>query len=820
MSWSAPFKFGRRQYTTPYSLVTDDPDQPSAVREKMHLESLTQAPPPTSNAWTKRILTFYVLVVVTTLIGFNFFPPPPPAEYYPSSNDTFYDDIHRHPPDDLYAHDFGKSSAPTLTSDDVGDVAKNSSPETVAPIAPSDGSGATSHEWPSDARTDYQASATDKASDLRSPQVSSSSLGSDYGPKPVFIEEALVRNPIDSASHQVTLKDDFEDTFAQHFAEIPEKDGFEESDESTLVFDRRELQRIWQWEIASGHHPSSIKVPRQIGLRSHPMNPALPRPTKDVLSRFSSYESVMMNTRGNGPQRVYEQPDSTSGVSHPPRPMPGGVVDMDIIMERCDYSQGKYVRDCLEMLRSGAGLDNGRQLRRGKTKDWQYIYKEQQEDISARRAEVPALKPRVVNTGLVRKKDAEWERPLRLPDPPTYTPYANLESPCNPENPRLFHMFWTGPFTDKPYSSLLSWLYTQNLGLYLSDDEPPSENVCRPQFWLWINPGPAGAMPNPSAMHDMLESLHSNPWSAPFLHPRFKDVIQFKLWNTTEQLDSIPELRHEWRRYKRALLNSGGHIIDIKVDEEKVGSDSADSYDKGSVVLSDMARFVVCHRFGGIYVDADTIFLRDWEELWGWTGAFAYRWSYHEAYNTAVLRMNRQSAIGSFLFRTALRNGMDFHPMTIARYFKDAHLDALLLRTPDALFDSAWLNTEDLQRDRPPQPFFKGFDQFFDTPTDASGHPLTLGFEGFFRGAFSYHFHNFWWKPFDPARNWPDLGSRFTAGEMVARAAANPDLDPDDWDDLVSDDKSDLDWATVMKRTFESYVRGERPNMYGEWFRW
>lgn len=41
-----------------------------------------------------------------------------------------------------------------------------------------------------------------------------------------------------------------------------------------------------------------------------------------------------------------------------------------------------------------------------------------------------------------------------------------------------------------------------------------------------------------------------------------------------------------------------------------------------------------------------------------------------------------------------------------------------------------------------------------------------------------------------------------------------------EWEDRVADDKRDLDWATVLKRTFESYVRGERPNMYGEWMQW
>jgi WD repeat and SOF domain-containing protein 1 len=112
------------------------------------------------------------------------------------------------------------------------------------------------------------------------------------------------------------------------------------------------------------------------------------------------------------------------------------------------------------------------------------------------------------------------------------------------------------------------------------------------------------------------------------------------------------------------------------------------------------------------------------------------------------------------------------------------------------------------------------------------------------------------WQPFDPARNFPDLGPRFKAGEDIARAnlrrekaallaaqsqtqtqtktkpAASEPIpselpegkyphgaaDPED-DDLAAD-KTDLDWSAVLKRTFEAYIRGERPNMYGEWIEW
>jgi WD repeat and SOF domain-containing protein 1 len=138
-----------------------------------------------------------------------------------------------------------------------------------------------------------------------------------------------------------------------------------------------------------------------------------------------------------------------------------------------------------------------------------------------------------------------------------------------------------------------------------------------------------------------------------------------------------------------------------------MGSKSADTLDKLSTIMSDMARFILCHRFGGVYIDADTLLLRDWEELWGWKGAFAYRWSRLPKYNTAVLRMHKNSALGTFLFRTALKNEFDFHPMTITQYVDQAYVHGLLFRVPDALFDPAWLSVEiKYQRDRPPQPVF------------------------------------------------------------------------------------------------------------------
>ncbi|KAF5355904.1 hypothetical protein D9756_004160 [Leucocoprinus leucothites] len=633
-------------------------------------------------------------------------------------------------------------------------------------------------------------------------------------------------------------------------------------DARTLVYGRADLQRIWKWEIASGHYPSRKAIPEQIRFKDTITNPALP-PKKTIIPSPLTEEATefVTTTRGRGPERIYlDLQSQPPNVAYPPRPVPGSVADLDIVMEHCDFSKKKFVRDCLEVLRVGAGLDNGKRLRRGKLDDWKYIYVEKAENVTAhshvrRHAEdeedlfaaVTADKADHTqsydasdpDSGLLKRRDIKTENsPIDLRPPDKYKPYASLPHPCDPDNPRVFHMFWTGPFTDKPYLAVLSFLFTQNTGLHLK--HWPENAGCRPQFWMWINPGPAASVPNPNAESDMFAQLRSNPWAAPFLHERFKGIVEFKMWNTTEQLDGVPELRDEWR--SKDLFNSGGNVINVGkrsvptpgTDGEngtettpneitqRAGSKSASTYDRLSVILSDLARFILCHRYGGIYLDADTLFLRDWEDMWGWRGAFAYRWSRLPRYNTAVLKLNKNSALGKFLFRTALKNNLDFHPMTMSVYLREAYLEGLLLMLPDALFDSAWLNTEGYQLSRPPQPYFSNFEQFFDTPISESAAPQALGFEGFFRGAYSYHFHNFWWKPFDPARNWPDLGPKFAEGERKVRTALRGDRGraAAKEEDTVDQDRRDLDWATVLKRTFESYIRGERPNMYGEWLQW
>ncbi|KAF8918145.1 hypothetical protein CPB85DRAFT_1373893 [Mucidula mucida] len=544
----------------------------------------------------------------------------------------------------------------------------------------------------------------------------------------------------------------------------------------TLVFRRQDLRRIWQWEVASGHYPTRHPPPRKLDVKLT-QNPALP-PV--------------------GPKRIYLNVESSPPqVAYPPRPLPGSIADLDVLMNYCDVSQNMALCTRLsQVLRVGAGLDIDNRVQRPVPKEWQYVFVEA-DLVTASSA------PLLTNSHVEFEKSpiADWE-PSPISLPPITLPSPSPSS-CEPDDPRIFHMYWTGEFTDKPYMSILSFLFTQNTGMHLHDYG--SEDTCRPQLWMWINPVPASQEPHESAPMEMLQSLRKNVWSAPFLHPRFQRVVQFKFWNTTEQLDSLPELRDDWRNVETLFKSFGKAIATSEDAQPKKGSKD---YDRLSVVMSDMVRFVLCQRYGGVYLDADMLFLRDWEELWGWRGSFSYRWSFHTRYNTAVLRLRKGSALGTFLLRTATKNELDFHPITVSRYLKEAHLDGLLYRIPDALFDPAWMNGDGYQRDRPPQPYFKSFADFFDAPSPGGATPQALGFDGFFKGAFTYHFHNSWWKVVDPGQNWPNLGPQF-AGSRRPGGSTLPSKTP-----------RDLSWATVLKRTFEAYVRGERPNMYGEWILW
>lgn len=370
-------------------------------------------------------------------------------------------------------------------------------------------------------------------------------------------------------------------------------------DPDTLIYTRTEVERVWLWEIASGRYPSRRKTDFELGdvrarvyragatVEPVHANPGVPRPvqgeraTSDPLlaAAGTGYErragAVLLpdpTLAAIGPPRetlairarTAYSPHSRAPPpsSFPPRPVPNSAIDLDVVMDHCDFSEGKYVRDCLEVLRQNAGMDTG--LRRGDAEGWRATFVPGAADgVTAPRATTTTLDlttgdmTQVLNSSSFASLLAA--RQARTLAPPQHAPHPThptADPHCDPDYPRIFHIFWAGPFTDKPYSAALSFLYTQRLGLDRALDHSYRDSpICRPQLWIWINPGPASSLPDPNARRTMYSELSANPWSSPLLHRRFSDSVKFKLWNTTEQLDAVSEMKG-WREMR--LFNSGG----------------------------------------------------------------------------------------------------------------------------------------------------------------------------------------------------------------------------------------------------------------------
>lgn len=84
-------------------------------------------------------------------------------------------------------------------------------------------------------------------------------------------------------------------------------------------------------------------VPEQVGFTTIPANPALPPRKATIPLRFRPPPGpIITDTVGIGPKRVYlDNQSQPPNIGYPPRPVPGSVADLDVIMEHCDFSQQK-----------------------------------------------------------------------------------------------------------------------------------------------------------------------------------------------------------------------------------------------------------------------------------------------------------------------------------------------------------------------------------------------------------------------------------------------------------------------------------------------
>jgi hypothetical protein len=263
-----------------------------------------------------------------------------------------------------------------------------------------------------------------------------------------------------------------------------------------------------------------------------------------------------------------------------------------------------------------------------------------------------------------------------------------LETPDEDDAPanEAYHLYWYGPFRPKQAFAVKSLLATQRRRGEVS-------------LWLDAEHGYPGHEQN-----ELLQSLASDISVRPF------DVA---LECRGTPLEGRPELQENLSPLQR----------------------------------SDLFRLVALYKHGGVYLDLDTMLLRDLSDLFGQpflNDDFCYRWSADLPYgNNAVLRFRQGSENAWKLLERSVRDG-SWNPTVVLRFEGGEDIDMTVL--PCAFFDPLWPHLDGKgQLERPP---FDGFDGFFRKFSwRFRPGPDAGSYRDFFPGAFGYHWHNLWDAP-------------------------------------------------------------------------
>ena len=171
---------------------------------------------------------------------------------------------------------------------------------------------------------------------------------------------------------------------------------------------------------------------------------------------------------------------------------------------------------------------------------------------------------------------------------------------------------------------------------------------------------------------------------------------------------------------------------------------------KYRVSLSDLVRFVVLDHYGGIYTDGDTIYLKDMRFFWYFN--FSYRWTFLNAYNTAVLGIHKHynSSLDQF-YRVVFAEAAtlddiihSLHPQSMSHTISRLNRNngsiydyEPLLALHSHFFDGAWLCHDGPVRRFTPSSVC----QFIEFSTRDLLNGSTFDPSEFYRGAFAYHIH-------------------------------------------------------------------------------
>ncbi|KAG0321756.1 hypothetical protein BGZ99_003689 [Dissophora globulifera] len=272
------------------------------------------------------------------------------------------------------------------------------------------------------------------------------------------------------------------------------------------------------------------------------------------------------------------------------RPLRGWIVNYSAILEPCDRTKHTSAH-CLSYL----------------TQDHLYL-------VPSRQARAFPNKPyTVASDSVVRPEDMELEQSVGQNHDENAMPESFTAPTTATPAMMHFHIFWRGVITDKLSLASHAFLFTQPLD--------------RARLHLWIDSTDLpGGQP---------EDYSQNTFAKDLVSPPLNRFVKIHMWDQEEQ---------ETYAYPALMTDLDSNNRDGQQQGQEQGGPNATAV-VPPVALSDEARFLILYRYGGMYLDADVLLLRDMSPLYDSGMEFAYEWSYTQQYNTAVLRLNRGGGV-------------------------------------------------------------------------------------------------------------------------------------------------------------------------------
>lgn len=259
-----------------------------------------------------------------------------------------------------------------------------------------------------------------------------------------------------------------------------------------------------------------------------------------------------------------------------------------------------------------------------------------------------------------------------------------------------FHMFWNVglPFERKQILPIKSYLCTQDL--------------TNTQLNVWSN-----------------VDLSHNDYLKPFL-----PYINLKIWDPVSQ--------------------AKGTVLEGRLDVLLIN-------DVLNYSAGDLFRILVLNNYGGLYVDFDVVFLRDFSPIL--EQEFMYKWSFQEEMiNGAVMRMFKGSKLCKDLLveisKGDVFSGTVNWSTTLYQKVRRFNKDWTIF--PCAFFNTEWqIKLTEYQKKHDPE--FKELVDFIVHPFKKTEWSQKLLYDG----VFSWHWHNNWKAEIETGSKWQILEHKF-----------------------------------------------------------